>query len=208
MKVIIALAAIAACSVPTYGEPPPIELALWPGPATTTETTRRGDELVAGKPWTEVPDVSRPTITVYPPHGENTGAAVVVRAATSRPRSARTSTHARTHPSTMQTGRAAGPTSIVLYPGHLWVDDKLNPEIAVTAQTPPTFLVHAEDDDTDDVHNSLVYGAALKQAGVPVEMHIYPHGGHAFGLRRTAEPITHWPELVEHWLKAMHVIAG
>ena len=78
MKAIIALAAIAACSVPTQHDSPPIDLALWPAPATTTETTRRGGELVAGKPWTEVHDVSRPTMTVYPPHGENTGAAVVV----------------------------------------------------------------------------------------------------------------------------------
>jgi acetyl esterase/lipase len=97
---------------------------------------------------------------------------------------------------------------VLLYPGHLWVGGTLNPEIVVTEHTPPTFVVHAEDDDTDDVRNSLVYDAALKQAGVPVEMHLYPHGGHAFGLRRTAEPITHWPDLVERWLKRMHVIAG
>ena len=75
---ILGLAALAACSVPTHHAPPPLELALWPAPATSAETTRRGDDLVAGAPWTEVHDVSRPTITVYPPHGENTGAAVVV----------------------------------------------------------------------------------------------------------------------------------
>jgi acetyl esterase/lipase len=101
--------------------------------------------------------------------------------------------------------------AVVLYPGHLWVDEsklELAPDIRVSTQTPPTFLLQAEDDDVDDVNHSLVYYAALKHAGVPVEMHLYPHGGHAFGLRRTAEPITHWPELVERWLAALHVIAG
>jgi acetyl esterase/lipase len=47
---------------------------------------------------------------------------------------------------------------------------------------------------------SLVYYIALKNAGVPVEMHLYAHGGHAFGLRRTELPITGWPQLVETWL--------
>jgi hypothetical protein len=70
-KGIAALVALTACSVPADHEPPPIELALWSAPATTTETTRRGDERVAGKPWTEVHDVSRPTITFYPLRAEN-----------------------------------------------------------------------------------------------------------------------------------------
>jgi acetyl esterase/lipase len=67
----------------------------------------------------------------------------------------------------------------------------------VTPQTPPTFIVQAEDDPIDTVNNSLVYFLALKKAGVPVEMHLYAHGGHAFGLRRTKFPITAWPQLVE-----------
>jgi dipeptidyl aminopeptidase/acylaminoacyl peptidase len=53
----------------------------------------------------------------------------------------------------------------------------LNPAVPVTSKTPPPFLLHAEDDDVDDVENSLVYSTALKKAGVPVEMHLYPHGG-------------------------------
>ena len=91
--------------------------------------------------------------------------------------------------------------ALALYPGHLLEntskDFELNPAIPVTNQTSPTFLVQAEDDDVDDVRNSLVYYAALKKAGVPVEMHLYPHGRHGFGLRRTDAPITHWPELAE-----------
>jgi len=70
----------------------------------------------------------------------------------------------------------------------------------VTKQTPPTFLVQAENDPVDDVNHSLVYFIALKKAGVPVELHLYAEGGHAFGLRRTKFPITEWPHLVEKWL--------
>ena len=76
----------------------------------------------------------------------------------------------------------------------------LNPEVPVTTQTPPTFLLQAEDDHVDNVDDSLAYYIALKKAGVPVEMHLYAHGGHAFGLRRTKFPITGWPQLVETWL--------
>jgi acetyl esterase/lipase len=99
--------------------------------------------------------------------------------------------------------------AVALYPGHLWIDEKkfeLNPNIHVTNQTPPTFLVQAEDDDEDDISHSLVYYIALRNAGVPVEMHLYAHGGHAFGLRRTEMPITEWPELAEKWLRTMGMI--
>lgn len=58
----------------------------------------------------------------------------------------------------------------------------------------------------DNVKNSLVYFTALKQAGVPVEMHIFAHGGHAFGLRRTEQPITEWPALVEKWLRTIGIV--
>ncbi|HXY10547.1 MAG TPA: alpha/beta hydrolase [Terriglobales bacterium] len=100
---------------------------------------------------------------------------------------------------------------VALYPGHLLEntskDFQLNPYIPVTRQTPPTFLVQAEDDPIDTVKNSLVYYAALKKAGVPVEMHLYAHGGHGFGLRPTKLPITGWPELVESWLGTIGMIS-
>src|SRR6185312_2224849 len=101
--------------------------------------------------------------------------------------------------------------AVALYPGHLLENTKkdfeLNPYVPVTPQTPPTFIVQAEDDPIDTVNNSLVYFLALKQAGVPVEMHLYAHGGHAFGLRRTKFPITAWPQLVETWLRTMGMTA-
>jgi acetyl esterase/lipase len=84
---------------------------------------------------------------------------------------------------------------------------ELNPYIPVTRATPPTFILQAEDDPVDPVQNSLVYYAALKKAGVPVEIHLYAQGGHAFGLRRTKLPITGWPQLVETWLGTIGMIS-
>jgi acetyl esterase/lipase len=100
--------------------------------------------------------------------------------------------------------------AIALYPGHLAIRGRLtamNPDVRVTSRTPPTLLIQAEDDPVDPVENSLVYHAALRKAGVPVEMHVYAKGGHAFGLRRTAFPITEWPALAEQWLATIGVIA-
>jgi acetyl esterase/lipase len=83
----------------------------------------------------------------------------------------------------------------------------LNPDLHVTGRTPPTFLLQAEDDHVDNVDDSLAYYVALKKAGVPVEMHLYAQGGHAFGLRRTKFPITGWPQLVETWLRTIGMIS-
>jgi acetyl esterase/lipase len=85
--------------------------------------------------------------------------------------------------------------------GHLG----LNPEVPVSSRTPPTFLLQAEDDHVDNVDDSLAYYIALRKAGVPVEMHLYAQGGHAFGLRRTKYPITDWPRLLETWLETIGV---
>ena len=99
--------------------------------------------------------------------------------------------------------------ALAIYPGHLRENTTgefdLNPLVPVTKDTPPTFLVQAEDDHVDGVQQSLVYYIALQKAGVPVEMHLYAHGGHAFGLRRTKDPITAWPELAEKWLGTIGV---
>ncbi|MFL5560735.1 MAG: alpha/beta hydrolase [Gemmatimonadaceae bacterium] len=100
--------------------------------------------------------------------------------------------------------------AIALYPGHLAVPERgfaLNPDIRVTSRTPPTFLLQSEDDPVDPVENSIVYHAALRKARVPVELHLYAKGGHAFGMRRTSSPITEWPQLVEEWLGTIGIIA-
>lgn len=105
--------------------------------------------------------------------------------------------------------------AVALYPGHLWgwtphdnPNFDLNPEIAshLNARTPPTFLVQAGDDPVDNVNDSLVYYIALKKAGVSAEMHLFAHGGHAFGLRPTQQPITDWPELFAKWLQSIGVL--
>ncbi|HEY2068726.1 MAG TPA: alpha/beta hydrolase [Rhizomicrobium sp.] len=101
--------------------------------------------------------------------------------------------------------------AVLVYPGHLAPGKAdrttLNPNVPVTPETPPTLLVQAEDDKTDGVNQSLAYYAALKKAGVPVEMHLYAQGGHAFGLRRTQFPITGWPQLAERWLRTIGMIS-
>ena len=101
--------------------------------------------------------------------------------------------------------------AVAIYPGHLSLADNsfaLNPDIDshITHNTPPTFLLQNEDDHVDRVEDSLSYYAALKKAGVPVEMHLYAEGGHAFGLRRTNLPVTAWPQLVETWLGRIGMI--
>ena len=100
--------------------------------------------------------------------------------------------------------------AVGVYPGHLWVGGdalKLNANVPVTRQTPPTFLLQNEDDHVDNVNDALAYYIALKNAGVPVEIHSYAQGGHAFGLRRTNLPATRWPELVERWLGTIGIIS-
>jgi len=97
--------------------------------------------------------------------------------------------------------------AVAIYPGHIATDDDaLNPNLPVSRETPPTFLVQAEDDNVDGVNQSLVYYAALKNAGVPVEMHLYEQGGHAFGLRPSKFPITGWPRLAEAWLRTIGIV--
>lgn len=98
---------------------------------------------------------------------------------------------------------------VLPHPEHQTISDvylALNPDLRVTSRTPPTFLLQAEDDHVDSVYDSLAYFIALQKAGVPTEMHLYPYGGHAFGLRRTELAITEWPQLVERWLQAIGMI--
>jgi acetyl esterase/lipase len=282
------------------------QVPIWPGAVPDaqpvagpeTSTTREKDHLVAGKPWTYVERVSRPTMTVYSPAGKNTGAAVVVfpgggywilaidlegtevcdwvtakgitcvllkyRVPGNRlePRSGpypkspmaledaqRTVGLVRFHAAEWHIdphkigvlGFSAGghlvaaisthfqrrlyaavdaadnascrpDFAVAIYPGHLSLADNsfaLNPDIAThtTVATPPTFLLQNEDDHVDRVEDALSYYAALKKAGVPVEMHLYAQGGHAFGLRRTKFPVTAWTQLVETWLGMIGMIS-
>jgi acetyl esterase/lipase len=102
--------------------------------------------------------------------------------------------------------------AILLYPGHLWTPTSdetnltLRPDIRVQPDTPPTFLLQAENDPVDPVRHSLTYYLALQKAGVPTEMHLYARGGHAFGLRANELPVGNWPALVEQWLHTIGAI--
>lgn len=291
------------------------QIPLWPGtapdaqpiPGPETETLRT-EHLIAGKPWMAVTNVSRPTMTVYPPKGKNTGAAMVVFPGggfqvlaidlegtevcdwlTSRGiacvllkyrvPSAPDDWRCKCYPhgadavsvSALQDaqrtirlvrlnaakwridphkigviGFSAGgylvaetsadfdrPSykpvdaadeesdrpdfALVIYPGHLIAGQytadhyrvpvgALNPHLHFTGKTPPTFVLQAEDAVTDPASESLVYYAALAKAGVPAELHIYATGGHAFGLRQTKLPITHWPDLADTWLRTIGIV--
>ncbi len=114
--------------------------------------------------------------------------------------------------------------AVVLYPGYLAIPPTgqqdfspkginavpsaaytPNSEIHPDKTTPPTFLLQAEDDPVH-VENAVVYFLQLKQADVPAELHVYAEGGHGYGLRPTALPITHWPTLVETWLHTIAIL--
>ena len=326
---VLAIALVGASAQTPVWQPAPghTQIAIWPGPAPdpqpvagpeTAESSGK-DFLVAGRPAIGVSNVTRPTMTVYAPTGENNGAAVVVfpgggyqmlaidlegsevcdwltargitcvllkyrvTNAGDYPKSGpypespmaledaqRTVGLVRFHAAEWHIdphkigvlGFSAGghlaaamsthyaqrlyphqdaaddescrpDFAVAIYPGHLslsaseWdatqgkkkfvlpepdhlsMADKnlaLNPDIHVTDETPPTFLVQAEDDHVDSPFDSLAYFLALKQAGVPAEMHLYAQGGHAFGLRRTTAPITGWPDLMETWLHTIGMI--
>ena len=318
-----------ACAQTSGWQPMPghTQIPIWPGvapdpqPVSGAETAKTdAKDMVAGKPWTYVENVSTPTMTVYTPQRKNTGVAVVVfpgggyqilaidlegtevcdwltqkgitcvllkyrvtdvgpypksgpdpespMALEDAQRALRlvrfhaaewhidphkigvlgfsagghltvaTSVYfdERIYPAVDAADKVScrPDFAVAIYPGHLsrtaaeydaglgtkkfalpqpdplsMADEDLglNPDIHVTAQTPPTFLLQAEDDHVDSVFDSLSYYIALKKAGVPAEMHLYAQGNHAFGLRRTKLPITGWPQLVETWLGTIGMIS-
>ena len=304
---LLALCCSSAHARPWEAPPGHTQTPIWPGaipdaaPA-KPESAGTAETLVAGKPWTWVTNVSRPTMTVFTPRGKNTGVAVVVfpgggykilaidlegtevcewlathgitgvlleyrvpdggphwnpesrreedpKAPWALEDAQRTIGLVRAHAaelhvdphrigvlgfsagghlvanvSTHWKRRAYVPVdsadsvrcrpdfAVGLYPGHLLEhttrEFELNPTIRVTNDTPPTFLAQAIDDPVDPVRNSMVYELALWKAGVPVELHLFAHGGHAFGLRRTKEPITRWPDLMLEWLTSIGMIPG
>lgn len=100
--------------------------------------------------------------------------------------------------------------ALVIYPGYLAEEPSLKAltkGIDPTANTPPTFLLQAEDDPVHE-ENALVYFQALKDAKAPAELHLFARGGHGYGLRPTELPVTHWPTLAETWLHTIHVLGS
>jgi acetyl esterase/lipase len=100
--------------------------------------------------------------------------------------------------------------AVLVYPAYLALEDQNfapNPEIKPTENTPPTYIVQAEDDPVH-VENATVYYLELKNAKVPAELHLYAQGGHGYGLRRSALPVTTWPVSVDTWLHTINVLPG
>jgi acetyl esterase/lipase len=99
--------------------------------------------------------------------------------------------------------------AVLVYPAYLATEKKdgpVAPEVKPSSGTPPTFLFQTEDDNVG-VENSLFYYAALKNAKVPAEMHIYPEGGHGYGLRPKINAVTAvWPSLVVKWLQGIKML--
>ncbi len=279
-------------------EPAPghLTLPLWPNaapgaPASSpaeVDTTTAKEPLIAGRPLIRLGNVSRPTLTLYAPKGENTGAAVVVfpgggyqilaidlegtevcdwlntigvncvlvkyRVPNSGPYpkssaalqdAQRAMGMVREHAaewhidpnrigvlgfsagahlaaalSTHYVTRLYDPVdevdklncrpdfAVIVYPGYLALAEQNfapNPEIHPDATTPSSFIVQAEDDPVH-VENAVAYFMALKNANVAAELHIYAQGGHGYGLRRTALPVTTWPQRVEDWLHTIKVL--
>jgi acetyl esterase/lipase len=269
---------------------------VWPGeapgaklnPPPETATLTGEDRLVAGQPIVVEANVSTPTLTLYPPKGRNSGAAVVVfpgggynilaidvegqevcewlnsigvacvllkyrvpdsgpypRSAAALQDAQRALGLVRLHSAEWRIdphrvgvlGFSAGghlaaaigahfeqrlydpidaadklscrpDFAVLVYPAYLTVEDNnfaLDPEIRPSANAPPSFIVQAEDDPVH-IENAIAYYLALKNVKVPAELHVYAEGGHGYGLRVTALPVTTWPQSMETWLRTVKVL--
>ncbi|WP_298650291.1 alpha/beta hydrolase [uncultured Proteiniphilum sp.] len=95
---------------------------------------------------------------------------------------------------------------ILVYPAYLAGEDfSIASELKVNADTPPTILIQTQD-DKDHIDSSLFYYYALKEAKVPAAMHLYPSGGHGYGLRNTGHTVNEWPHRVLSWLRDIGMI--
>jgi acetyl esterase/lipase len=93
--------------------------------------------------------------------------------------------------------------AMLIYPAYM-VDKStggLNSFLHVEKDTPPSFMVMAQDDPIDSRNCTALYNA-LTMAKVPAEVHLYQRGGHGYGLRATELPVTRWPERAAEWLRA------
>jgi acetyl esterase/lipase len=101
---------------------------------------------------------------------------------------------------------------VLVYPAYLTGEKgadtygkQLAPEVRVTKDTPPMFLAHAYDDPYSPADTARLF-IALKEAGVPAELHVYHSGGHGFGLRPSDNPVSTWTARCEDWLRIRGVL--
>jgi acetyl esterase/lipase len=83
----------------------------------------------------------------------------------------------------------------------------MSPQEQVTAQTPPTLLIHTQEDKTVPVENSILFFQALTRARVPAEMYLFERGGHGMGMRDGLGTSSEWPARAAEWLKARGLLA-
>ena len=91
---------------------------------------------------------------------------------------------------------------MLVYPAYMLDGEKLVAELPVGPQTPPAFFAHAGD-DKHTADGSMRYYLALRRHNIPGGLHVYPKGGHGFGLRPSDHPVSTWPKRCEEWLKSM-----
>jgi acetyl esterase/lipase len=84
--------------------------------------------------------------------------------------------------------------------------DHLSNENQVTSQTPPTFLMHTNEDSGVPPENSVLFYLALRRAGVPAEMHIYEKGQHGLGLAPQTPAVSSWPERCADWMRGRGIL--
>jgi acetyl esterase/lipase len=100
-----------------------------------------------------------------------------------------------------------GSRTNLIGPGNNWdLVEKYSNELQVTAQTPPTFMILADDDTGVPPQNSVEFYLALKKFKIPTEMHIFRDGGHGFGMNKKNLPVDQWPNLFVQWMKAQKII--
>ena len=89
--------------------------------------------------------------------------------------------------------------SALIYPAYI-ADDALNltPEFKVDSDCPPCLLIQCENDPVR-VENAIAWFLAMKRAGRPAELHLWPTGGHGFGLLKKNEPCDNWDKLAGEW---------
>ncbi len=85
-------------------------------------------------------------------------------------------------------------------PSPVWLK-LLSLEKQVTNATPPTLLIHTQEDKGVPVENSILFYQALTKAGVPAEMYLFEHGSHGMGMRAGLGTASEWPRRAEEWLR-------
>ena len=84
--------------------------------------------------------------------------------------------------------------------------NKYSNDLNVNSQTPPTILIHSNNDKGTPPENSLSYYSALRKNNIPAALHIWEDGGHGYGLGKGRGSIESWPKIVEEWMKIRNVI--